>query len=526
MVQSNHPYLDIIDFINIYSERQEGMGHSTSIVDQRVDRAVVQAEDSQIPRAWQPVIRWIWLAVVLITGILFIFWLPATYTVFRSVCPRTACDMQLTAAQYQDLLSHGLPANFFAGFFIAIACLSAVISIGIAILIYTRKSTSWIGLLGSLSMVLFGVMTMGSNSHVILAFPFPWNRIGATLDYFGIVSFILFLFVFPNGQFQPRWSILPILLLVILSLPEYFIPGLPPAIDTWGWREATWLQMIARVTPLVTLIFVQAYRYRHVYSREQRVQVKWVVYGMTIAILVFLTLGLISILSPTLENHILVFMLSLGSLHLSLLLVPVTIGIAIVHHRLWDIDLIINRTLVYIPLTGILGGLYSSSIALFQRIYISTTGAKSDAAIILSTLILASTFTPIKNGLQGAVDKRFKGAGGQFLEIKALENQVKTVVEVLTIQNLARRLLMASVSAFQSSGGAVYLEKNGTWELLHSTGQWKEVSKLDLTIEAPGKQRVLLRLGPRLGTANYGSSEMQALQGVCNQIAEAIRLGE
>jgi hypothetical protein len=91
---------------------------------------------------------------------------------------------------------------------------------------------------------------------------------------------------------------------------------------------------------------------------------------------------------------------------------PVAAAIAILRHRLYDIDLILNRALVYIPLTGILGGLYTAGVVLFQRISVAFTGNTSDAAIIVSTLVMASLFTPVRNWLQGFVDRRFKPASG------------------------------------------------------------------------------------------------------------------
>jgi hypothetical protein len=91
---------------------------------------------------------------------------------------------------------------------------------------------------------------------------------------------------------------------------------------------------------------------------------------------------------------------------------PVAAAIAILRHRLYDIDLILNRALVYIPLTGILGGLYTAGVVLFQRISVAITGNTSDAAIIVSTLVMASLFTPVRNWLQGFVDRRFKPAPG------------------------------------------------------------------------------------------------------------------
>ena len=86
-------------------------------------------------------------------------------------------------------------------------------------------------------------------------------------------------------------------------------------------------------------------------------------------------------------------------------LLPIAVGIAILRYRLYDIDIVIQRTLVYVPLTALLAGIYAASIGISQRLFIAVTGNSSDGAIVLSTLILATTFTPIKNAIQGRVDR-------------------------------------------------------------------------------------------------------------------------
>ena len=89
-------------------------------------------------------------------------------------------------------------------------------------------------------------------------------------------------------------------------------------------------------------------------------------------------------------------------------LLPVAAAIAILRHRLYDIDLFLKRAFVYIPLTGILGGMYAAGVALFQRVFQTVTGDKSDAAVVITTLVLAGMFTPIRNSIQSFVDHRFK----------------------------------------------------------------------------------------------------------------------
>lgn len=90
-------------------------------------------------------------------------------------------------------------------------------------------------------------------------------------------------------------------------------------------------------------------------------------------------------------------------------LIPVAIGIAILRYRLYDIDRIINRAFVYVPMTAIVAGIYTASIALSQRV-LAATGQNSDMAIVLTTLVVVVVFTPIKNAVQATVDRRFKEA--------------------------------------------------------------------------------------------------------------------
>lgn len=86
---------------------------------------------------------------------------------------------------------------------------------------------------------------------------------------------------------------------------------------------------------------------------------------------------------------------------------PLAAAVAISRHRLFDIDILIGRTLVYVPLMAILGGLYSAGIALFQRLFVAITGETSDLAIVLSVLLVATIFTPLRHGLESFATRRF-----------------------------------------------------------------------------------------------------------------------
>ncbi len=93
---------------------------------------------------------------------------------------------------------------------------------------------------------------------------------------------------------------------------------------------------------------------------------------------------------------------------LALSLVPAAVVVAIRRYRLYEIDVLINRTLVYVPLVGIVAGLFAGLTALLQRVFTAVTGNGSDAAAVISALTLATVFTPIRNWIQAGVDRRWK----------------------------------------------------------------------------------------------------------------------
>jgi hypothetical protein len=168
---------------------------------------------------------------------------------------------------------------------------------------------------------------------------------------------------------------------------------------------ATGLVVMVTGSALATLSMVLRYCRS---SSVERAQLRWIA-----AAVIVLTVGGIPFVVyrygiPVSEQNY-----NAGQLLLTIALVagcflPIAAAVAVLRHRLYDIDLILRRAFVYIPLTAVLGGLYAAGVALFQRIFVAATGDTSDAAIVFATLVLAGMFTPIRNWLQTFVDKRFK----------------------------------------------------------------------------------------------------------------------
>jgi hypothetical protein len=140
-------------------------------------------------------------------------------------------------------------------------------------------------------------------------------------------------------------------------------------------------------------------RMRHAAS-EQRQQIKWLAYGGTVVVGTIFVSGLINLWN-----------VPVGILvgNVAVLGLPVFTGIAMVKHHLYDIDLLINRTLVYGSLTTMLIALYVGGIVLSQRVFVGLTGQEQlpQLAIVASTLMIAALFAPLRRRIQAIIDRRF-----------------------------------------------------------------------------------------------------------------------
>jgi hypothetical protein len=207
--------------------------------------------------------------------------------------------------------------------------------------------------------------------------------------------------------------------------------------------EAIGLLLMVFGVLVSTLSMIARYRRS---ADVQRAQMRWI----AIAVVVFAGAGLPFVIvrygmdAPYSAGHILMAAALIAGCFL-----PVAAAVAILRHRLYDIDLILNRALVYLPLTGILGGLYAAGVALFQRLFVVITGDRSDGAVVITTLVLAGLFTPIKNSLQAFVDRRFKPVAA--LNTGPSEDVTLTLDQRVAL--LERRLSRMEVGANSEDSG-------------------------------------------------------------------------
>jgi len=224
------------------------------------------------------------------------------------------------------------------------------------------------------------------------------------MQFLGAMIFSNFLYVFPSGQFVPRWT--PWLLIgwAIEESGVTFLSTVPLNASLHSLIDG-----FLFIGLLASIVAVQVYRYRRVSTLKQRQQTKWVVFGTTVGILGFVATLIVGVyfFAVDTQSRPLASLIGNTFLDLFLLFIPLSIGFAILRSRLWDIDIIINRTLVYGSLTALLALVYFGLIFALQSLFQGMFRQNNAVAIVISTLLIAALFHPLRRRLQAIIDRRF-----------------------------------------------------------------------------------------------------------------------
>jgi hypothetical protein len=210
-----------------------------------------------------------------------------------------------------------------------------------------------------------------------------------------------------------------------------------------------------------------------------------------------------------------------------LVIFPFSVAIAIFRYRLLEMDSIVNRTILWGLLTAILAGVVSVSITVLQRLFQAFTGEKSDVAVVLTSLILVSVFTPIKTRLQAFLDRTFKDSPEHIRALREFGSEVRSYVQMSDAGLMTKRLLEEAAGGMDAQSGAISLvvPGSGRLETAHTYGDWRGEAWVAAPLEHGGKRHGLLLLGPRAGMRPYSKQEFETLQTAANEVAHALAVG-
>lgn len=282
-----------------------------------------------------------------------------------------------------------------------------LVYLGLGLLLFWRRSDEPVALFCAYVLVVFGGtfslydFTEGTVTPSLAANPIL-SHLTLLLLAAGEVGLVIFFYIFPSGRFAPRWTRWASLLVCLYWLAVIFYPSLP------SQRDPTLLPFLIDLFWLSAAV-AQVYRYRRVSTTRERQQTKWAVFGLAVAVLfLVVTLPLSILLVPeSITNDPVLWGLN-PIFQIALLLIPIFITIAVWRARLWDIDTLINRTLVYTSLTGLLVAVYAGLIIGLESLGLAITGVSNEPLVlVISTLAIAALFQPLHFRVQAFIDRRF-----------------------------------------------------------------------------------------------------------------------
>jgi len=316
----------------------------------------------------------------------------------------------------------------------------AFLCLGLAALLFLRKPHDRMALFISFYLIFYAVILSGLIESVAFYVSFSNSFVYTLQMIFATTPTVLLLCTFPTGRLVPgwtRWLVIGSLLvsaLVLTSPSENWSTFLTP----FSLSVGALLGVI-----LVGALFALVYRYRYVLTVPERVQVKWVVTGIFVWMIYMALTSIPWLFTQNLPpNQPLPWWIPISSISwwFSLAILPLFLTIAILRYHLFDIDVLIRRTLIYGALTATLGLVFFGGTALLQQIFGKLTGTESSpVAIVLSTLAIAALFTPLRRRIQHDIDRRFFRK--KYNAEQALEQFALSVRDEVELEQISQHLL-------------------------------------------------------------------------------------
>jgi hypothetical protein len=351
---------------------------------------------SQLHGRWLLLAQIGWVVVTLTVVLLTVIAVPDLYGAYFSLTPPVL----------QELHQLGLSPMLYSVLGIILnTMLFQMVYLLLGLLLFLRRSADRIALFCAFTLVTFGGavtfynFSSGDVVPTLAANPIL-HVVALVLFGVGETSLVVFFYLFPSGRFAPRWTRWAALVVAVYYLAVVFFPTMPS--NAGG--PATYLIPVF----LLSAVVAQVYRYRRVSTPKERQQTKWVVFGFVLAIVLIamnIPLGFLLPASlmddPVLANLNPVF-------PIGLMLIPIFIVIAILRSQLWDIDVLINRALVYGSLTALLGAIYAGLIIGLESLVGLVAKQGSDPVVlVVSTLAIFVLFQPVRRRIQALIDRRF-----------------------------------------------------------------------------------------------------------------------
>jgi hypothetical protein len=357
---------------------------------------------------WLLLARVSWCVIALLSLVFFLWGLPERFEELTLFWFTTDPAPPEIVREGVDHL--GLTPGLFAGYGLTLYIGRATAFYLVSVLLFWRKPNDRLAFFVALFLV---ALPSGDNDPLVLhdmAVAEPVRAaIGKLVELVGFTLALWLLFLFPDGRFRPRWSRVVAMAWLLAGIGALLLPGTP--LDMLSWS----LLLSAAFIPICAALAIaaQGWRYRHISSPVERQQTKWFALGLTIVLIEFSIGNVLTSYAPLAwpaasPTQVVLTDLILYTIHsLAFLTIPLSLAVAVLRYRLWDIDVLINRALVYGGLSATLVGVYLGSVVLVEALVRAASGQGSNLAIAVSTLATAGLIQPLRRRIQATVDRRF-----------------------------------------------------------------------------------------------------------------------
>ncbi len=410
---------------------------------------------------WPLIARAVWILLVGFTLAIFFASLPVYLNLLRTPCAGAACEyQQLTPEQLETLKGIGLSLSVYVVYTLVLTLAVLVVCLAVSTLIIWRRPDDRMAVLVALMLVTLGPVI---ETTAVPQRPSAWQVPTECLMLLLLALLLLVFSLFPTGQFVPRWTRWLFVVFLVGQVPlTFWQTGL--LIQNSPGSNAGWLVSVGEIA---TLAFIQLYRYRRVSTPTQRQQTKWVVFGLAVPIAVAVSMSVPYLLFPVFAepNSLYPLLYNHVSIWLSLS-IALSFGFAILRSRLWEIDSIINKALVYGLLTALLAAFYAGLIIGLTSLTDALSGGQASeqpVVLVISTLVIAALFQPVRRRLQMIIDRRFYRQ--KYDAEKALAAFSATLRSEVNLEDVREQLIAVVHETMQPAHVSLWLrqpERPGT----------------------------------------------------------------
>jgi hypothetical protein len=403
-------------------------------------------------------IAWVCLGLVIVS--VFLAALPYYHEAMQQICVNENCyQFQLIGAEDLALRQIGASVDFYAAYTTVVAYLALIGCFAAAALIFWRQPGMTMAAFVSFDLLLFSSIFLQAQLEPLTAAVAIARPIVSVLQATAIAFVLVFYFLFPGGRFFPRWTRRLLVVIIAYVAVLSFYSSVPA--------------MMNLATPLDTFLFliflggvfvgtaIQIHRYRTVSTTNERQQTKWVILGLATVGSVVMAYSIWPRVLPGLRSpglqHVVYYLVG-GTLNvLVFYFFLLCFAIAILRFHLWDIDVIIRKTLVYTVLTALLAVVYFGTVVLLQSLFGRLTGVEqSTLAVVFSTLAIAALFTPLRRHIQDGIDRRFFRK--KYDAQQVLVRFAQTVVNETNLDALTAELVRVVQDTLQPERVSIWLK--------------------------------------------------------------------